>query len=167
MKKTILSFTAMCCISINPGDRLNQEENQARKPDFARTAQETALWELAMASIIREEDIQEVTGSFNQKLLDKPSCLSGTGRSKPAARGESPLLLLAHDFWLFILTGVNKDQAFSVTRQLAPPDHVADWLALFNATIEEHFSGTMGHVARDKVMKYIDSFLDRLLLLSH
>lgn len=157
----------MCCITINPVYRFGREENGARKLIFIRTAQEAALLELALASMIREEDIQVLAGAFNEKLQEKPACLPGTGSSKPVTREESPLLLLAHDFWQFILTGVNKDQAFSVPRQLLPPDQVAGWLELFNATIEEHFSGTMGHVARNKVVKYIDSFLYRLLLLPH
>jgi hypothetical protein len=159
MKKTILSFTAMCCISINPGESYNREENKAWKLISVRTAQEAAQLELALASIIREEDIEELTGSLNQKLLEQSAWI--TDRSTPGA----PLLLLTHDFWQFILTGVDKDQAFGVSKLSLPPDKLACWLDLFSTTIEEHFSGTMGYVARDKVVRYIDSFLYRLLLL--
>lgn len=159
----------MCCITIDPGGRLHREEENAWKRISAKTAQEATQLELALASMIREEDIAQLTGSFNQKLLeynrDLPKKPSGAGEA--VSMDESSLLLLSHDFWLFILTGENKDQAFSGTRQVWPPDQLDYWLELFSTTIEEHFCGTMGHVARGKVVQYLDSFLYRLLLLQH
>jgi hypothetical protein len=161
-KKSILSFTAMCCITINPGEA--RHENQSFKRVSLRTAREAALFELALASLIREEDIAALAGCLNQKLQEKPSWLAGPDR--PMQTEATPLLLLTQDFWQFILTSVDQHQAFAVTGPLLSPHHLAYWLDLFNTTIEEHFCGTISCVAKDKVVKHIDSFLYRLLLLS-
>jgi hypothetical protein len=155
----------MCCITINPGGRPHREENKAFKRLSGGRAQESVFLELALASMIREEDIEALAGCFNQKLLEKLSFPAGAGRSRPVQTDVPSLQLLTHDFWQFILTGVDKDQAFRVTRLLLPPDDLVLWLDLFNTTIEEHFSGTIGNVAKDKVVKHVGSFLYRLMLL--
>lgn len=154
----------MCCVTIDPGEGFNRQENSAWNLIAARTALEAGQLELALASMIREEDITELTGAFNKKLMERPSRLAGSSQ-RIVPEGSPQLPLLTHDFWQFILTGVDKDQAFGLTGRSLPPEDLEAWLDLFSTTIEEHFSGTMGYVAQDKVVRYIDSFLYQLLLL--